>query len=403
MESSVIIFVESNTTGSGMRAFQLAYEEGINCILLTRKIELYKNLPKYVKVIEVDTNNYEIVEETIRIILHSDKVKGIMTTSEFYILIVSQLCERFGFPSNTVDFVNNCRNKIQTRKILTELGLPQPQYIVVSKEEEIRKALQTFNFPVIVKPYNESGSNGVKLCSNIIEAVDHCNLLLDITHNSRGFELDKKVLIEEFIRGEEYSIETFYDETIKVIGITRKILTGEPFFVEKSHVYPAVIKDEIKDEIKNTVKSCLIKLGYAFGPAHVEVKVLNGKCYIIEINPRLAGGMIPELIKQSEGIDILKNYLFATIGKEKKLEKEYDQFSQITFITADSNGILTDILFSREVESMDYLEYKPRNSRVRVPENAGDRIGFIITSKPAYLDILEDIEKINSGTNLVIK
>ncbi|WP_214749402.1 ATP-grasp domain-containing protein [Exiguobacterium sp. s189] len=403
MKNPTIIFVESNTTGTGMHAFQLAREEGLNCILLTRKIELYTCIPEYIKIIEVDTNNYKTVEETVQKLVDSDQVEGIMTTSEFYIPIVSRLCERFKFPSNTLEFVNICRNKIRTRKILTELRLPQPRYTVISKDEDLKEALHPFDFPVIVKPYNESGSNGVKLCSNLVEAINHCSSLLNITHNSRGFELERKVLVEEFIGGEEYSVETFFDKSIEVIGVTKKFVIGEPYFVEKSHIYPAAIKEDVKNEIIGTVKHCLNHIGYTFGPAHVEVKIRNNKCYIIEINPRLAGGMIPELIKQSEGVDTLRNYLYATIGKEKRLEKKHESFSQITFITADSDGVLKDIHFSKEVESMDYFGYKNKNSNVRIPENAGDRVGFIITNKTKYLDVLEDIEKINNGTTLVIK
>ena len=49
-------------------------------------------------------------------------------------------------------------------------------------------------------------------------------------------QLPDEVLIEEYLQGPEYSVEIFGGE---IIGITRKYLSREPYFVEIGHDFPA--------------------------------------------------------------------------------------------------------------------------------------------------------------------
>ena len=72
-------------------------------------------------------------------------------------------------------------------------------------------------YPIVIKPTNKSSSEGVYICNNK-------NKL-----NKKFFELKKSlnynnILIENYIRGKEYSVESFTINNItKILAISEKV------------------------------------------------------------------------------------------------------------------------------------------------------------------------------------
>ena len=57
---------------------------------------------------------------------------------------------------------------------------------------------------------------------------------------------------------------------------------------------------------------------------HIEFKLIdNNKIEIIEINPRLAGGFIPILIKEATKLDLINSYLNFMLDNSKNEMKMY--------------------------------------------------------------------------------
>merc|ERR1712174_189029 len=59
--------------------------------------------------------------------------------------------------------------------------------------------------PVVVKPVESCGSDGVKLCRTKQEAKEHFNLLMD-SQRKVGAQ-DAAVLVQEFLKGQEYVVD----------------------------------------------------------------------------------------------------------------------------------------------------------------------------------------------------
>ena len=112
--------------------------------------------------------------------------------------------------------------------------------------------------------------------------------------------------MQEYIQGEEYSVESLsmVDE-ISVIGVTKKYLGDLPYFLETGHDFPAMLPAPLYSRIVKHVSMALKAVGFSWGAAHIELRVRDGIPYIIEINPRLAGGMIPKLVQEARGIDLM--------------------------------------------------------------------------------------------------
>ena len=147
---------------------------------------------------------------------------------------------------------------------------------IISKVEEAEGLV----FPVIVKPRDNSGSRGVKLCCNQEELKESLDEALE---NSK---LDT-VLVEEFIEGSEYSIESLHhDGKSEVIQFTEKKTTEFPYNVELGHIQPANISDENKQkicEIISPVPPLKRKAGKKYGRTENYIRRRCSKDYRIPL------------------------------------------------------------------------------------------------------------------------
>jgi biotin carboxylase len=154
---------------------------------------------------------------------------------------------------------------------------------------------------VVLKDPRGAGSRHVAVAYTAAEVEAHWSTLIaHIDH----------VLVEEYIGGHEYSVETL---TIRgrheVLGITEKHLR-DGTLVEELHVFPATgLGADLAARIDALAIGVLEVLGYRHGPCHIEVKVDDGEVRLIEINNRAGGDFIWELVWLTRGVDMFRETL----------------------------------------------------------------------------------------------
>ncbi|WP_040951487.1 ATP-grasp domain-containing protein [Gorillibacterium massiliense] len=379
-----LLFLESNSTGTGMKAIRTASEWGFLPVLLTNDPLRYRDLDIQIcEVVTCDTNDYETVSHIVEARHDAGELAGLLTTSDFYLEPVAQLAAQFGFPGSSPGAIRACRNKWLTRQKLREIGIPQPAFVAVHSPAEVISAVRAVGLPCVVKPIDDSGSNEVRLCRTLEEAERQAARVFGATFNVRGQLASRTALIEQFIDAPEYSVEMFaWQGELHCIGITEKQTMGDPFFVESAHLFPAPLSESKAVEIRATVRRALRHIGVIHGATHTEVKWTKEGCVLIEVNPRLAGGMIPEIIKLASGIDLIEAQLQAALGMAPELSPRRYGYGSIGFIMAEEDGRL---LASGGVEdaacvqgvSQLVMHAKP-GQPIRKPQNAYDRLGYII-------------------------
>ncbi|MGO4779264.1 acetyl-CoA carboxylase biotin carboxylase subunit family protein, partial [Lysobacter sp. 2RAB21] len=135
--------------------------------------------------------------------------------------------------------------------------------------------------------------------------------------NFREQERVPLLLLEEYMRGEEVSVEACtYRGRTTIIGITDKSLTGFPYFIEDGHMFPAKLDAGIAAQIETLVRGALDAVGHDHGISHTEVKLTADGPRIVEINPRPGGNYIAELIQRVTGIDLLDAQIELALGRE---------------------------------------------------------------------------------------
>ncbi|UFJ41465.1 ATP-grasp domain-containing protein [Brevibacillus humidisoli] len=390
----LLLFVESNTTGTGMLALKKAQAYGVTPVFLTNKPERYLGLAETgCQVLMCDTNSLEELRQTIETRLAVNQLCGIMTTSEFYLVTTAKLAELYGLPGNPPEAMEICRNKAKTRQRLSEEGVEQPRFAIVQDPAQIPAAMAAVGLPCVVKPVDDSGSNDVKLCHTVEQIEQQLAVILAEKLNTRGQQRERAILIEEYLDDPEFSVEmfTYAGQTIS-IGITQKQISGTPFFVEHQHIFPAQLSTETAEQIKDTVLRALTAVGIQNGATHTEVKVTSKGCAIIEINARLAGGMIPELIHQATGIDLLEQQIKAAMGectihKQEVASKEY---AGIHFFLSEQEGTFQRAEGIERVRNMPGIHNVTITAReggqVHVAQNAYHRLGYVIASGTTYTE-----------------
>lgn len=164
-----------------------------------------------------------------------------------------------------IEVINICRNKINTNRFFEKYGLGVPVEIT---SEDIKK--KNYNFPLFIKPFNGSSSVNVFKVNNEREL----NFFIEYVENP---------IVQEFIEGDEYTIDTFSDFEGNVITIVpRKRLATRSGEIAKGKV----VKDnELIAEVKK-----LLEILKPIG--HITIQCMKTKKGIkfIEINPRFGGG-----------------------------------------------------------------------------------------------------------------
>lgn len=313
-------------------------------ILMTRKESLY-GYEKWVdECIQVDTNNYEELKNKV-IALKDYNIDGVMTLLEWYVPITEKIKEEFGFIGNSYKTAIRARNKYSMRKALQEHGLKTPAFFKCTNFEEVQAAFRSLKDPsCIIKPIEDTGSTNVKRVSNDKELLEAYNEIIRKDLNSRGQLLSKDVLIEEFLDGQEYSVDSLtIDGKTEVLAINDYITTKGPHFVELGLSTPSMLSNEIQAQLKETAIMAINAIGIKNGPSHCEIKLTLRGPIVIEIGARHGGGYIPELIKLTTGFDFYVQTALVFCKEQIEINISHITAAATRKIYAKNSGVIKSI------------------------------------------------------------
>lgn len=244
-------------------------------------------------------------EEVMLNIAKEEQIDGVIhPCSEVSMNVMGRINEELGLSGITREQAIRATNKHKMREAFEKYGAPSPKSMCFNHVEVAWGAFCTdFRGDCILKPSRNSGSRGIaKIASSIDEA--HFAALFERAKNESR---DKSVMLEQFIEGPEFSVEIIvWDSKVNVLTVTDKKTTEAPYFVELGHNQPSVFPEETVNAIKAAAVAGVKALGVNNCACHAEVKVQDGKAYIMEIGARLGGDFIStELTHLSTGIDMV--------------------------------------------------------------------------------------------------
>jgi len=369
-------FIESNTTGTGHLLARKAAARGFRVLFLCRDPHRYPWLAdELVHPVIIDTEDHGAM---IARLGNEPDLAAVLSSSEYFLEAAAVVADALGLVGSDPAAVAACRDKGRAVDILGQAGVSVPASVIVDRGSGTEPPIP---LPVVVKPISGSGSIGVKLCRTETEYGDHLNGLLSKTTNERGIPVEPKALVQELVEGPELSVEALGSGSeIAIMGITAKHLGAPPFFLEVGHDFPAALDETTRSAVEDEVVRALRAIGLTLGPSHTELRLRDGKPYLIEINPRLAGGMIPVLIEAAHGFDPLELVLDAALGKSARPNPSRDDTASIRFLIPKQAGNLGEVETPDPIEGLHELAItKPAGYAVGLYGDFRDRIGHLIT------------------------
>ena len=276
--------------------------------------------------------------------------------------------------------------KSYMRDRLKEYHVPIPQYFIVKNETEFMEAVKSLEGDMIVKPADNAGSRGVVLVKkDVSDGKTMPENVLEVYEYSKSNSRNGIVMVEEFMEGEEVSVEsmTVNGETT-IVTITDKLTTPPPYFVELGHAEPSRHPVQLQEQIKEITKQAVAAIRLQNGPSHTEIKLTEDGPKIVELAARLGGDFITSrLVPLSTGVDMVGSSVVLATGGIIDLEKKWNKGSAIRFIPGES-GMITDINIPKEVYDLPGVEeiklYKKTGDVVDGTKSSNDRLGHIIAT-----------------------
>ncbi|MDQ1815075.1 lyase family protein [Massilia sp. CCM 9210] len=394
------VFIESNTTGTGRLCLQKALLRGVNVLFLTSQPQLYSFLQEdMVLPVLADTSD---AARIVDVLAAYPNVAAVFSTSEYYIEIAAEVAGRLGLPGADPAAIRRCRDKGLLYRCLREAGIGAADTVEVTSDAHLRDVARALSYPRVVKPAMGSGSVGVRLVHDAAQLLVHGDGILQARSNERGMAMQPKLLVQAYIEGPEFSVEVIGLGAAlghQVLGVTGKHLGPLPHFVEKGHDFPAPIVPALRDAIVAQTLSALRAVGHRFGPAHVECRVSAGQVVIIEINPRLAGGMIPQAIERATGIDVLGAVVDLYLGGTSDWQPRRHDVAAIRFVLPQRKGVLLELALKPTDRfpsvSMTFIGLKRNGQRIGQDGDYRDRIGLVIAGASQRAELERALEELD--------
>lgn len=331
------------------------------------------------------------------------KVDGIMTlASDQPMNTVAYVGSALGLKVIPEKVAISTTNKGIMRNTLKQNNIPMPQYSIVRNYEEFKTKIKDINLPCIIKPTDSSGSRGVQLKHDY-------NNLKDAYKYSSEYSRNGEVIIEEFLQGREFSVESIsVDGNIQIVAITEKETTGAPNFVEMGHIIPANISAVEEQHIKRVVENTIKTLEINNGPSHCEVMLTSSGPKIIEIGARLGGDNITtHLVPLSTGYNMVKASINCAINQENSEKISYRKYSMIKYIDTIRYGRINKITGLENVRNSPYFvemeilkKVGDNHDKVR---SSSDRIGYFILNGEDRESLIKEAENLLSNIYIEIE
>lgn len=219
-----------------------------------------------------------------------------------------------------IEIIKICRNKLVTQKFMEENGFLMPRLL---QTEELKA--EDLPFPLFMKPIDGSSSIDAFKVNNRDELDTYIKLI-------------KEPIVQEYIAGEEYTVDVFLDFDSNIISVVPRVRiatrSGE---ISKGRI----VKD--REIIADVTR--LMEVLKPIGHITVQCKKTDKGVAYIEINPRFGGGA-PMSIKA--GADSCQNLYRLMRGEKLTYNEDYRE--NVTFLRFDS-CIMLDEDLKPEVET----------------------------------------------------
>ena len=303
-------------------------------------------------------------------------------------------------------------SKIFTKQICKKFNIPTANFGIFPNREEAKLDLNKRKYPVVIKADNLAAGKGVYITKNFKEAEN----AIDEIFNGKFGKADK-VLIEEFLEGEEMSYFTIHDgEGFKNFGTAqdhKRVLEGDKGKNTGgmgAYSPSRLINDELEKKIINKIIKPTLKglaeLGSQYrGFLYAGLMIKNNEPYLIEYNVRMGDPECQTILPKLES-DIIDIFISCCNRNLKETQINWYKKNSLCFVLC-SKGYPEQYQKNIKIENIDkiiqndeeYLFHAGTMQKDNKVYAVGGRVlNFVSLSKDfkeAKKKILKNIEILN--------
>jgi biotin carboxylase len=293
-------------------------------------------------------------------------VDAVVAVDDRGVVVAAEAGARLGFPHSPPDAVAATRDKAEMRRRLAAGEVPQPRF---------GSDAGATGFPCVAKPTGLSGSQGVIRCDTAEE--------LDAARARIAAFWDGPVLVEEYVPGVEVALEGLLrDGQLEVLAVFDKPdpLEG-PFFEETIYVTPSRQPPATLDLVAGASERAARAIGLTEGPVHAEVRIHQGRVWVIEVAARSIGGLCARTLRFGAGISLEEVILRHAVGMPLEGLARETAAAGVMMLPIAKPGTLVEVRgrdAALAVPGVVGLEITIPPGRAVVPLPEGDRyLGFL--------------------------
>ncbi|MFQ3621168.1 MAG: ATP-grasp domain-containing protein, partial [Spirochaetales bacterium] len=318
---------------------------------------------------------------------------GVFTAGTDFSTSVAYLAEQFHLPGIPFQTALNATNKARMRTRFKESGVPSPAFLEVGLEQVSRLKDWIPAFPLVLKPVDNMGARGVVRVDSMKEL--ERRILESFQYSRSG-----KVIVEEFIAGQEFSLDALiYKGEIQICGVADRHIRFSPNFVEVGHTIPTQAPLEIQREVEGVFIKGIRALGIHTGAAKGDIFYSPQTGGVVgEIAARLSGGyMSGWTYPYSSGVNLTEGAIKIALG-----EPPGDRTPHLSY-TAAERALISIPGRVIAIEGVEEASRTPnvrdiflrvrQGDRVVFPTNNVEKCGNIIAAAPTRAQAVQAAEE----------
>lgn len=256
-------------------------------------------------------------------------------------------------------------SKSFAKDLMKKYNIPTAKYEVFDNYETALNYLKSQNMPIVIKADGLALGKGVLICDTLNQAQDALKeIMIDKKFGSSG----NKVVIEEFLTGQEVSILSFCDGKTVVPMVSAQdhkraldgdkgLNTGGMGTFSPSRIYTKEIEKECIETIFKPTVDAMNKEGRTFkGVLYFGLMLTDKGMKVIEYNARF-GDPETQVILPRLKTDLLEIFEACIDGNLDKLKIEWESNAAVCVMLA-SGGYPQSYTKGYEIKGLDKLKSK---------------------------------------------
>ena len=298
-------------------------------------------------------------------------------------------------------------SKAFMKSICKKNRIPTAAFKICKNKKDVNNFIKNSNFPLVVKADGLAAGKGVTICKNKKQILSVSNEIF-----KGKFKSSKKLVLEEFLEGEEASYFLIVDKkSFKFFGsaqdhkrVGEKDVGPNTGGMGAYSPAPIINKNLEKKIIEKIVNPTLLALKKKKKPytgfLYVGLMIKNNEPYLIEYNVRM-GDPECQVIIPRLSTDILKIFNNASINKLNKINIEWKKLKCMTIVLC-SKGYPGKYKKNKRIKNLDKLNFR-KNSFIfhagtKLVDNElfsnGGRVLNVTSTGKVFKNIRKNILKI---------